>query len=673
MDVPRPTASKAPLNQSSEPAPATAQHTVGASASSVQESCSLENSLPQPAPLAFTTAMPSGFRRFNKRPTTQGEPQGSVADSQTALSVASPSVYVAAASPIDPLGSTGFRIRKRVKSAEAYIRPHTASTSTEMAPFASERIRAVPMDRCGAAEGAAECDHAICGLNKAFNLLKSPTKAAGTSAQLVCAEPSSTQLVCAPGAQLVPFRAQGQLFLGGGTALTDAQLKEVKFEQRQSNNLYHSAFFFPASRVTGGNLTDEHRLDRQSLRRAIRYICLGTLGCKFGDCLSQLQESDVSGFRQMSAQRTSPLNGKRVTWKQLMTDDLQHSYNRTTEVWEPVCIPLDGATSVRVCPASYALLCGCAPTTLYIVIQDIRASEVSGGQLALLDPAVRSAHSATVAREQRSEDWCLLRAYVAELLDKHEANPAPGAHQPGRITHINKQTWKAKWAAVQIYFRNASRVPGSHSMLKRVWRLETRLKEKKACSHSKCNICSQIDANMDALRGVNTGPATRQREFNQRAQAEHDALHLGSRTELDTAGLQGFNRPRDIWTILVDAATQRNFMLPKFKFRVPKKLAGRPFWSYKLMATYGYGYGFTPYLVHSSQSMGANLTWTVLWLTLCDMRKHYGYWPQTLHITVDNTTGENKNETLLVMCAWLVASGKVKQVSFQSNVLTHIS
>ena len=115
-------------------------------------------------------------------------------------------------------------------------------------------------------------------------------------------------------------------------------------------------------------------------------------------------------------------------------------------------------------------------------------------------------------------------------------------------------------------------------------------------------------------------------------------------------------------------------MLPKFKFRVPKKLAGRPFWSYKLMATYGYGYGFTPYLVHSSQSMGANLTWTVLWLTLCDMRKHYGYWPQTLHITVDNTTGENKNETLLVMCAWLVASGKVKQVSFQSNVLrTHIS
>ena len=272
MDVPRPMASKAPLNQNTGPAPATAQHTVGASASSVQESCSLENSLPQPAPLAFTTAMPSGFRRFNKRPTTQGEPQGSVADSQTALSVASPSVYVAAASPIDPLGSTGFRIRKRVKSAEAYIRPHTASTSTEMAPFASERIRAVPMDRCGAAEGAAECDHAICGLNKAFNLLKSPTKAAGTSTQLVCAEPSSTQLVCAPGAQLVPFRAQGQLFLGGGTALTDAQLKEVKFEQRQSNNLYHSAFFFPASRVSGGNLTDEHRLDRQSLRRGTRVL-----------------------------------------------------------------------------------------------------------------------------------------------------------------------------------------------------------------------------------------------------------------------------------------------------------------------------------------------------------------------------------------------------------------
>ena len=174
-----------------------------------------------------------------------------------------------------------------------------------------------------------------------------------------------------------------------------------------------------------------------------------------------------------------------------------------------------------------------------------------------------------------------------------------------------------------------------------------RLKEKKACSHSKCNICSQIDLKMDEVRGVNTQEATQIREFCRRAQSEHDEMHLGSRTVLDESGLMSFVDPTHVWTILVDAATQRNFMLPKFKFRCPKKLAQRPFWSYKLMASYAYGYGFTPFLVHNSQYMGANLTWTVLWLTISRMRKHYGFWPRVLHITVDNTTGENKNETLL--------------------------
>ena len=117
---------------------------------------------------------------------------------------------------------------------------------------------------------------------------------------------------------------------------------------------------------------------------------------------------------------------------------------------------------------------------------------------------------------------------------------------------------------------------------------------------------------MDAVRGVNTEEARRIREFNCKAQCEHDTMHLGSRSVLDEAGLMAFVDPRSLWCILADAATCRNFLLPKFKFRAPKCLNGRPFWSYKLMATYAYGYGFSPFLVHNSQNMGANLTWTVL-------------------------------------------------------------
>ena len=42
---------------------------------------------------------------------------------------------------------------------------------------------------------------------------------------------------------------------------------------------------------------------------------------------------------------------------------------------------------------------------------------------------------------------------------------------------------------------------------------------------------------------------------------------------------------------------------------------------------------------HNSQKMGANLTWTALWLTLCAMHNHHGFWPEMLHFTLDNTSG----------------------------------
>jgi hypothetical protein len=368
----------------------------------------------------------------------------------------------------------------------------------------------------------------------------------------------------------------------------------------------------------------------------------------------------VLQFRQSFIRRRVGDGIKLVSQKELLVADLNRAWNRSTEAWEPVSVAFDDVTTVKVCPAAYGLLCGVVSSTLRQAMDDIRNLPVACGQVVV--PNNVSVPVAQRNREQRSEDFCMLRSYVQGLLDKHEAVPAPGAHQPGRMTHITKATWKSKWDAVLVYFKDAPRVPGSVSMLKKAWAMEERLKEKKACSHSKCNICSQIDKNMDAVCGVQGDVARTARENNQRAQREHEEMHLSARTELDNAGLRAFVEPRAMWTILADAATQRNFMLPKFQFRVPKKLANRPFWSYKLMATYAYGYGFTPFLVHSSQTMGANLTWTVIWLTLTAMRKHYGYWPDVLHLTVDNTTGENKNETLLYMCAWLVASGRFKQV-----------
>ena len=510
-------------------------------------------------------------------------------------------------------------------------------------------------------------------LSRAMALLQSPTKGAeGARVEgpdrlerpfdLLSSAAPCISPCCSSATGITPAFCWANKTFGNGTQLTVSELKAIKSEQRSSTGLYKPEFFFPTttSRHAGSNLTDEDRLDRQSLRRAERYVCIGTYGCKIGDCLAAFQSSDIAAFRTATENRRMSSTGVMTPWKQLMMNDLQHCWNRTTSVWEPVNVSLDQVNTVKICVVSYGLLCGCAPSTLRDALTEIKSSIAFGGALCTHVPS--TANPAVTAREQRTEDWCMLRSYVANLLDQHEAVPAPGAHQPGRMTHISKQTWKVKWRAAQAFFKDAPRVPGSKSMLKNVWKLETRLKEKKACAHSKCNICSKADTILDSLRGVNTEAAKVSRANAQRAIAEHEEMHLAMRTELDAAGLQSFTDPRSKWTLLADAATQRNFMLPKFKFRTPKKLAGKPFWSYKLMATYAYGYGFSPFLVHNSQTMGANLTWTVLWLTLTAMYKHYGFWPEEMHLTVDNTTGENKNETLLAMCAWLVSSGKVKRV-----------
>jgi hypothetical protein len=110
------------------------------------------------------------------------------------------------------------------------------------------------------------------------------------------------------------------------------------------------------------------------------------------------------------------------------------------------------------------------------------------------------------------------------------------------------------------------------------------------------------------------------------------------------------------------APTPPNPELPKFKGRTSKNLANKPFFKYKLFASYSYGYGFTPFLVHESQKEGANLLWTSIFLTIQAQYDKYRFMPKELWIQLDNTTKENKNETMRAMAAWLCATFKFQRV-----------
>jgi len=98
------------------------------------------------------------------------------------------------------------------------------------------------------------------------------------------------------------------------------------------------------------------------------------------------------------------------------------------------------------------------------------------------------------------------------------------------MTFMNKTSWIAKWEACRRHFSASVRVPGTKSMLKRVWKMETRLKERRACSHSKCDICSINDAKIARLVGNNTAEGALERAHLKRAQNEHEEQHLGARS-----------------------------------------------------------------------------------------------------------------------------------------------
>jgi len=199
-------------------------------------------------------------------------------------------------------------------------------------------------------------------------------------------------------------------------------------------------------------------------------------------------------------------------------------------------------------------------------------------------------------------------------------------------------------------------------MLKIAWKAEVRLKEKKTLTYSKCDECKRIDIIVAELKSKTGADAAQQRKFAQKCMADHKEKMFVERAVLDDAGLRAIVKPRTMWTFIVDGATQKNFELPKFLGRRHKSLSKCEFFKFKLMGVYSYGHSFTPFLIHDSQTAGANATWTCLWTIICRMFEEYGYWPDEMHIQLDNTTGDCKNSTTFGMAAWLVATNRCKGV-----------
>ena len=75
------------------------------------------------------------------------------------------------------------------------------------------------------------------------------------------------------------------------------------------------------------------------------------------------------------------------------------------------------------------------------------------------------------------------------------------------------------------------------------------------------------------------------------------------------------------------------------------------------------GFGMFAYLAHVHIAAGANLVCTVLMKSLANMVEAGRPLGSSLRVHVDKTTAENKNGTVIGMCAWLVQAGKFEDVT----------
>jgi len=177
-------------------------------------------------------------------------------------------------------------------------------------------------------------------------------------------------------------------------------------------------------------------------------------------------------------------------------------------------------------------------------------------------------------------------------------------------------------------------------------------------SHSKCDECVRYSSLLAGMVGKVDGASNANRAAIRELSSNH-MLEMGEeRQDVDDTGYGSMVFPASGLALIGDAATQNNFILPKIpRTRMPKEMHRKPLFCSKLYGVFMYGVGMSCYLVHETIGAGANLSCTCIYLSLLRARKEGRPLPQTLHLQLDNTTGENKCWTVFCFAAWIVKKG----------------
>lgn len=231
----------------------------------------------------------------------------------------------------------------------------------------------------------------------------------------------------------------------------------------------------------------------------------------------------------------------------------------------------------------------------------------------------------------------------------------------GNKWYSEKVTGRQLW---ERYLRDMNMVQqpsvGNPQLLYTVWKSHTEIHQVAPTGHDICDQCESIRVQKEALAGLtDTRSQALVAELEQRAKL-HRQFHLTERDYYDDASFTALKMPWRCTCLTIDAPTKSQFDIPSQatgKRDNVKGLDARLRWATKLEAVIDSGLGMHVYGARAALGGGGNLMCTSVMLALMkrvEMGRPLGL---TLHLQLDNTTGENKNNTVIALCALLVHWG----------------
>jgi len=381
--------------------------------------------------------------------------------------------------------------------------------------------------------------------------------------------------------------------------------------------------------------------DTANCAAALNFVCLCNKPClaRVGDVI-KLYEHRKSLRVEMGKQKSGGM-------RDVLRQKLAAHYDSSSNTFQNSFV-VGGVSGL--CDRAFAVAAGVSEATFVRARADVTL--------------VRPTHAGRLKVHARAvgADRAALDAWV-----RAQRNSMEGDKITGKKWYTEKTTEKQLW---DRYVKSCDRVQqptkGSSRLLFAIWKQHSEIVEVKPTGHAICDTCSDIHTERLALEGLHDAYSKqRMVELGKEADA-HNNFHSKERAHYDDAVHVATHHPEKKTCITIDAPTQHQFDLPsqaRWKRDTSKKLDGTHRWQSKVEGVLDAGVGMMVFIARTALGGGGNLTATVLMLSLMHHVKLGRELGDSLHLQLDNTTAENKNNTLLGCVGLLIAWGVFQEAT----------